>query len=314
MTRGSTTMKRLILFLTLALAIPLAQAQQILSLSAIAPAPVQNLQGQNGGADVAPGSGTACYYVVANYIGGAIRSTALQITTLPTSLSSTNYIQLGWSPVVGFGVTYDVLKSANCAAIAPGASVSLETGQSTTTYQDQGGGLSAYTQSGFMFQNATGLLRLNNWDYTIPQIEIKVAPPGSPRRYDPARGNVSAFLFGIARNHVLRALERDRRFTTIDAESDHGSNGANGNAAANEIAAEREDASGTHAQMERRERIEGVRRAVLSLPPAYREVVVLCDLEQRSYADAAVRLECPVGTVRSRLNRARGIFQDLHRF
>lgn len=180
MTRGSTTMKRLILFLTLALAIPLAQAQQILSLSAIAPAPVQNLQGQNGGADVAPGSGTACYYVVANYIGGAIRSTALQITTLPTSLSSTNYIQLGWSPVVGFGVTYDVLKSANCAAIAPGASVSLETGQSTTTYQDQGGGLSAYTQSGFMFQNATGLLRLNNWDYTIPQIEIKVAPPGSP--------------------------------------------------------------------------------------------------------------------------------------
>jgi RNA polymerase sigma-70 factor (ECF subfamily) len=128
-----------------------------------------------------------------------------------------------------------------------------------------------------------------------------------PERYDPARGNVSAFLFGIARNHVLRALERDRRFTTIDAESDHGSNGANGNAAANEFAAEREDASGTHAQMERRERIEGVRRAVLSLPPAYREVVVLCDLEQRSYADAAVRLECPVGTVRSRLNRARGM-------
>ena len=39
----------------------------------------------------------------------------------------------------------------------------------------------------------------------------------------------------------------------------------------------------------------------------YREVVVLCDLEQRSYADAAVRLECPVGTVRSRLNRARGM-------
>jgi RNA polymerase sigma-70 factor (ECF subfamily) len=39
----------------------------------------------------------------------------------------------------------------------------------------------------------------------------------------------------------------------------------------------------------------------------YREVVVLCDLEQCSYADAAARLECPVGTVRSRLNRARGL-------
>jgi RNA polymerase sigma factor (sigma-70 family) len=106
---------------------------------------------------------------------------------------------------------------------------------------------------------------------------------------------------------VLRALERDRRFTTIDAESEHGSNGANGHSAARELAAEREDASGTLAQMERRERIEGVRRAVLSLPTVYREVVVLCDLDQRSYADAAARLDCPVGTVRSRLNRARGM-------
>jgi len=128
-----------------------------------------------------------------------------------------------------------------------------------------------------------------------------------PERFDPTRGSVSAFLFGIARNHVLRALERDRRFEPLDAEpASNGSNG-DGNLAAQEHASEGEDSASTLARLERHERIESVRRAVLSLPLVYREVVVLCDLEQRSYADAAARLECPVGTVRSRLNRARGL-------
>jgi RNA polymerase sigma-70 factor (ECF subfamily) len=37
----------------------------------------------------------------------------------------------------------------------------------------------------------------------------------------------------------------------------------------------------------------------------YRETVVLCDLQDLSYEEAAIALECPVGTVRSRLNRGR---------
>jgi RNA polymerase sigma-70 factor (ECF subfamily) len=129
-----------------------------------------------------------------------------------------------------------------------------------------------------------------------------------PERFDPARGSVSAFLFGIARNHVLRALERDRRFEPLEAEpaASNGSNGT-GNSATHDPAFDGDDSPSTLARLERHERIEGVRRAVLSLPSVYREVVVLCDLEQRSYADAAARLECPVGTVRSRLNRARGL-------
>jgi RNA polymerase sigma-70 factor (ECF subfamily) len=53
--------------------------------------------------------------------------------------------------------------------------------------------------------------------------------------------------------------------------------------------------------------VEQVRRAVLSLPTAYREAVVLCDLENTSYEEAAVALECPVGTVRSRLSRGRAM-------
>ena len=57
----------------------------------------------------------------------------------------------------------------------------------------------------------------------------------------------------------------------------------------------------------RSERIEALRRAVATLPLRYREVIVLCDLQELGYADAAAALGCAVGTVRSRLHRARAL-------
>ena len=57
--------------------------------------------------------------------------------------------------------------------------------------------------------------------------------------------------------------------------------------------------------LERAEGVERLRRMVLSLPVQYREAVVLCDLQELSYADAAAAMGCNVGTVRSRLHRAR---------
>ena len=55
------------------------------------------------------------------------------------------------------------------------------------------------------------------------------------------------------------------------------------------------------------EMIDNVRRAVLSLPERYREVVVLCELQELSYGETAEILGCAIGTVRSRLHRARGL-------
>jgi RNA polymerase sigma-70 factor (ECF subfamily) len=57
----------------------------------------------------------------------------------------------------------------------------------------------------------------------------------------------------------------------------------------------------------RAETIAAVREAIASLPPVYREVVVLCELQEMNYADAAAVVECPIGTVRSRLHRARAL-------
>lgn len=50
---------------------------------------------------------------------------------------------------------------------------------------------------------------------------------------------------------------------------------------------------------------EEVAKALERLPEPFREVVILCDIEGLSYAEAAQTLGIPVGTVRSRLSRAR---------
>jgi len=115
-----------------------------------------------------------------------------------------------------------------------------------------------------------------------------------PRRYDPSRGSLRSFLFGVSRNCVLRMLDRE---CTPALSMD-------------EIALENAapaDALDLAGELERSDTIERVRKAVLSLPPGYREVVVLCDLNEMSYAEAAEVLECAVGTVRSRLHRARAL-------
>jgi RNA polymerase sigma-70 factor (ECF subfamily) len=121
---------------------------------------------------------------------------------------------------------------------------------------------------------------------------------GSATRYDSERGSVAAFLYGIARNVVLRALERERPYITVldDADSDY----------ANRLIAD-QDVLG---ELARNERVETLRKAVLALPPAYREVVVLCDLHERDYAEAASALGCSIGTVRSRLHRARALLME----
>jgi RNA polymerase sigma-70 factor, ECF subfamily len=116
-------------------------------------------------------------------------------------------------------------------------------------------------------------------------------------RFDPERGSLLGYLFGIARNHVLRHLERDRCY--LQMEDDPDSDDSHWTA--------REDTLG---DLTRGETIESVRQAVLALPRNFREVVVLCDLHELSYVEAAAALGCAVGTVRSRLHRARGMLLE----
>jgi RNA polymerase sigma-70 factor (ECF subfamily) len=108
-------------------------------------------------------------------------------------------------------------------------------------------------------------------------------------RYDAARSSLSTYLYGVARHRTRRSLLRLRRLVAIDEEAPI--EAAPGGDVLDDLA--------------RRADLQRLRRAILALPARYREVLVMCDLQDVSYADAAAALGWALGTVRSRLHRAR---------
>jgi RNA polymerase sigma-70 factor (ECF subfamily) len=151
------------------------------------------------------------------------------------------------------------------------------------------------------------------------------------KRFDPARGTLGGFLFGIARNHLRRRWEQERNSVPLPESADEldaimarskaiGKNGAsgygNGNGNGHSNGNGNGNGAGVSVYMLHRddfaslENVQRVRQAIATLPENYREVVVLCELDELSYEDAAAALDCPVGTVRSRLHRARAILVE----
>ncbi|MGB7023235.1 MAG: sigma-70 family RNA polymerase sigma factor [Candidatus Acidiferrales bacterium] len=117
-------------------------------------------------------------------------------------------------------------------------------------------------------------------------------------KFDSARGTPQAFLFGIARNHLRRLVESEKRFVPLAEDDDL-------QVRAGQASLSYGLGESLSDDLARAEIIERVRRAVLALPEHYREAVTLCDLQGFDYSAAAATLDCPIGTVRSRLARAR---------
>jgi RNA polymerase sigma-70 factor, ECF subfamily len=134
-------------------------------------------------------------------------------------------------------------------------------------------------------------------------------------KFDEEKGEPASFLYGIARNHVRKFHEKEGRYVSFTEESGNGdgpiwkelggNHNGNGHHAQNGA-----DAETVVEALERAEAVQRLREAVLTLPEHYREPVTLCDLEGKSYSEVSVLLACPVGTVRSRLNRARSILLE----
>jgi RNA polymerase sigma-70 factor (ECF subfamily) len=126
--------------------------------------------------------------------------------------------------------------------------------------------------------------------------DVFVALTRSAGRFNPAVASLSTYLYGIARNLVLQRYKRSRARLEVSIDAIDG-----GDLAAFATSSDPADA------LSRAQATRQLRMAILRLPIHYREVVVLCELNGLSYEDAAVVAGCPVGTVRSRLSRARQI-------
>jgi RNA polymerase sigma-70 factor (ECF subfamily) len=114
-------------------------------------------------------------------------------------------------------------------------------------------------------------------------------------RYDPDRSSVTTYLYGVARNLTRERLRRERRFLSLEAVG---------------LAMPRTDTAGLDEELSSTEDVARVRAALRTLPPRYREVIVLCDLHDRSYDEAAAIVRASVGAVRSRLHRARRLLRE----
>jgi RNA polymerase sigma-70 factor (ECF subfamily) len=126
------------------------------------------------------------------------------------------------------------------------------------------------------------------------------------KKFDREKGAPAAFLYGIARNHVRKVFEKEKRYLPFSSTSRDGDGRETGIGEGAAVS----DAESALEGLERAEIEEMMRAVILTLPDHYREVVTLCDLEGKSYEDSATLLDCPVGTVRSRLNRARSILLE----
>jgi len=124
-------------------------------------------------------------------------------------------------------------------------------------------------------------------------------------RYDPGRSGLQAYLIGIARRQALKRLGGPR----LDQWPDSGDLGSladipEGTNAAMWAADAHSD---PFEALSRAEAVDRVRASIATLQPVYREAIVLCDLNELDYATAAIIMQCPMGTVRSRLHRARAL-------
>jgi len=118
---------------------------------------------------------------------------------------------------------------------------------------------------------------------------------GSFAQFDPEKGTLEGYLLGIARNlarverrrahrtlpldDIVETLECDRLLKTLDALD----------------------------LLTVRDELRALQQAILELPSHYREVVVLCSLQEKTYHEAAALLQCSEGTIASRMNRARAL-------
>lgn len=128
---------------------------------------------------------------------------------------------------------------------------------------------------------------------------------GTVDQFDPRKGTWQGYLLGIARNLARAERRRANRVVSLDGilETPEWS-----------LIVQRFSTEFQAGDLETllglRSELRELSMAILELPDHYREVLILCCLQEKSYREAAEILQCSEGTVASRINRAKSILSD----
>jgi RNA polymerase sigma-70 factor (ECF subfamily) len=110
-------------------------------------------------------------------------------------------------------------------------------------------------------------------------------------RFDVRKGSLEGYLLGVARRLTRKLAAKQSRWEPL-SEADPASPMILGQ------------------EIESRSTLQRLHSAIAQLPVKYREVVVLCCLQEKSYEQAAAVLSCSTGTIASRLSRARKLLSE----
>jgi RNA polymerase sigma-70 factor (ECF subfamily) len=147
-----------------------------------------------------------------------------------------------------------------------------------------------------------GALRLTRYEADAQDLVQETMLRALERRAQFQPGtNLRAWLFTIQRSLFINAYRRRRQVAWLRSLEDEDEGGAE--AALTTSSAEEMMLEGWVD--------EDLRGALAELPEHYREVIVLRDVAQGSYAQIAAKLDCPLGTVMSRLHRGRALLRQL---
>lgn len=128
--------------------------------------------------------------------------------------------------------------------------------------------------------------RVETAEEIVQEVFLTLLTNAGEHGFIAANGSLQGYLIGTARNMIRGRMRQAWRFVEAEPAT---------------LGSELVDS------LSKEQELRDLRAAILSLPPNYRAVVALCDLEGIDYSQAAGHLGCPLGTVRSRLHRARAI-------
>lgn len=125
---------------------------------------------------------------------------------------------------------------------------------------------------------------------------------GTIEQFSPEKGTMEGYLLGIARNLVRQERRRTHRLVPLESAFET----PEWNQFLAKVCRENQ-MQDPESLLAAQSELRALYRAILELPHQYRETIVLCSLQERSYLEAAAILECSEGTIASRMNRAKAL-------
>lgn len=143
--------------------------------------------------------------------------------------------------------------------------------------------------------HALAMNLLGNTDDAADVLQDAVATVLRVRSFDPSRGTFKAWFLAIVRNRCLDIMRQHQRHPLVDLES---------------VELPIQEADGPEAAATQDEMAVIVKRELAKLPAVHREILILREFLDLSYAEIGKILDVPTGTVMSRLHRARSALAD----